>query len=155
MVRIATMSALLVVCKLAFAFAPNIEVVTTLTMVFGSLYGYSTLVATTVFCMADMIIYPFSIDVAISYFIYWNTLALISAIIGKRTHLTWVYIIVGAIGTVVFHLITSTAYVIVFRTAFLPTLLASVPFCIVQIVSTTAFTLVGYRPLYQVLMRFK
>ena len=77
---IAACAATLIVGKFVLSFIPNIEVVTTLVAVYAFVFGFDCLGATAVFCLADLILYPPSLDVAVSYFIYWNLLALIVAL---------------------------------------------------------------------------
>lgn len=152
--RIATMSALLIVGKLALSFVPNVEVVTTLTLVFACVFGYWAVAATTVFCIADMLLYPFAIDVAVAYFVYWNALALVAAAISRRGATeTWVYIIVGAVGTVAFGLLTTLTHTIVYSTPFWAVYASGLAFYAIQLIGSTAFTLVGFKLLCKVLSK--
>ena len=75
------MGALLVVGKFALSFIPNVEVVTTLLVAFSFVFGFDGVIASLIFCTADVILYPPSLDVIVSYYIYWNLLAITVAIL--------------------------------------------------------------------------
>ena len=152
--RIATMSALLIVGKLALSFIPNVEVITTLTLVFACVFGYWAVAATTVFCVVDMFLYPFSPDVAIAYFIYWNLLALVAAVVSRRGITeTWVYIIIGAAGTLLFGLLTTLTHTLFYSTPFWAVYVSGLGFYAVQLIGSTAFTLVGFSLLTKLLSK--
>ena len=155
-VRTAMLSAILVLGKLALSFIPNVEVVTACVLIFSFVFGFETLFATLVFCLLDMIIYSFSLDVALSYFTYWPLLAL-SGIIAKRLGAknAYVYAILGVIGSLMFGIITSAYFSLVFKMPFLAHFLAGIPFYAIQMVSSLAFILIAFSPLCKILSKFK
>lgn len=153
---IAVCAATLVVGKLALSFIPNIEVVTTLIVVYAYVFGCDALGATTVFCALDIIIYPPSLDVIISYFIYWNALAgviiLIKALGANREY---AFIAAAVAMTALFGLLTSFMAHVVLGLPFLPTYLAGIPFYVAQIISTLVFMSVGFNPLRRCLEKVR
>ncbi len=68
--------------KLAFAFLPNIEVVTLLLALFGYVFGLRGVLASIVFVCIETLIYGFGPWV-ISYFIYWPLAAAVFMLLGK------------------------------------------------------------------------
>jgi energy-coupling factor transport system substrate-specific component len=149
---VAIMSAMLVLGKFALSFIPNVEVVTTLVMVFACCFGYRVLGATVVFCTLDMVLYSFSIDVAISYYIYWNALAFVGATMRKfGAKSTYAYLILAIVGTVSFGFITTGVYCIMYGTPFLPMYVSGLVFYAVQLVGNIAFMLVGFAGLCKII----
>ena len=148
----AVMSAMLVIGKLALSFIPNVEVVTTLTIVFGVCFGLRAVAASVVFCTADMFLYAFSLDVAISYFVYWPLLCLSAAVLSAlKVKSLYVYLIVALIGTLFFGLLTSLVFSLLYGVPFIPVYVAGLPFYAFQLVSSLVFMLVGFNPLTKVL----
>lgn len=150
----ALMSAMLIVGKYVLSFIPNIEVVTTLTICFTYVFGYLAVAATMVFCLIDMVLYPFSIDVAISYFIYWNALTIIVATIkkcGVTSHLP--YIILSIIMTLFFGVLTSFMTALIFDLNFLVIYIAGIKFYAFQLLSNLVLMNIGFSPLTKLLSR--
>lgn len=152
----AVMSALLILGKLALSFIPNIEVVTTLIIVFAYVFDWQAIFATLIFCLCDMIIYPFSIDVAISYFIYWNLLAAAAVVMRKCgvTSSAW-YLLLGLVMTALFGVITSAATAIVFNLSFAAIYLSGLLFYALHVFSTLVFMNVAFSPLVKLLEKIK
>ncbi|MBR7141797.1 MAG: hypothetical protein IKD03_06580 [Clostridia bacterium] len=151
---VAIMSGMLVLGKLALSFIPNVEVVTTLVMVFACCFGYRVLGATIVFCTLDMFLYSFSIDVAISYFIYWNALAFIGATMQKfGIKSTYAYLILAIAGTASFGFITTGVYCIMYGAPFFPMYVSGLVFYAIQLVGNIVFMLVGFAPLCKVVKK--
>lgn len=153
---IAVAAATLVIGKLALSFVPNIEVVTTLVIVYAYVFGWDCIGATTIFCILDVVLYPPSPDVIIAYFIYWNALAAVVALIktlGARSE--YIYLLTGVVMTLLFGLITTLCSHIVIGLPFLPTYVAGIPFYVLQVISTLVFTGIGFRPLTKVLQRIR
>ena len=154
--RVAVMSATLIVGKFMLAFIPNIEVVTTLVVVFAFVFKYECVFATLVFCTADAFIYPPTIDVIISYFIYWNLLSILVATLSElKVKKFSVYLVVGLIMTALFGVITSLLYSLFYGVNFFAIYVAGLYFYALQIVSTLVFMLVGFKPLTKVLLKIK
>ena len=154
--RIAVMSATLIVGKFALSFIPNIEVVTTLVIVYAFVFKYDCVFATLVFCTADAFIYPPTIDVIVSYFIYWNLLSiLVSTLSELKVKNFSVYLVVGLIMTALFGVITSLLYSLFYGVNFFAIYVAGLYFYALQLVSTLVFMLVGFKPLTKVLLKIK
>lgn len=154
--RVAVMSATLIVGKFMLAFIPNIEVVTTLVVVFAFVFKYECVFATLVFCTADAFIYPPTIDVIISYFIYWNLLSILVATLSElKVEKFSVYLVVGLIMTALFGVITSLLYSLFYGVNFFAIYVAGLYFYALQIISTLVFMLVGFKPLTKVLLKIK
>ncbi len=152
---IAACAATLIVGKFALSFIPNIEVVTTLVTVYAFVFGFDCLGATVVFCFADLILYPPSPDVAISYFIYWNLLALIVALMSRKIKSEYVYLIAALVMTALFGVLTTLMSHLIIGLPFAVTYLAGIPFYVMQIVSTLVFMSVGFKPLTKVLVKLR
>ena len=136
------------------SFIPNVEVVTTLTIVFGVCFGLRAVAASVVFCTADMFLYAFSLDVAISYFVYWPLLCLSAAVLSAlKVKSLYVYLIVALIGTLFFGLLTSLVFSLLYGVPFIPVYVAGLPFYAFQLVSSLVFMLVGFNPLTKVLKK--
>ncbi len=154
--RIALMSASLVAGKFALSFVPNVEVVTALIIVYGVVFGYESVFATLVFCTLDIFIYPPSLDVIISYYLYFDLLAIISATMSNLGVLNkYAYLALGVLMTALFGVITSAFYSLLFGTPFFAVYLSGLLFYAVHIISTLVFMLVGFTPLKNVLTKIK
>ena len=152
----AVISAILVVSKFALSFIPNVEVVTTLVICFTFVFGFKGVFATFIFCTADILIYPPSIDVIISYYIYWDLLALIVVAFrefGVKNKNA--YLILGLVMTLIFGAITSFFNHLFYGTPFLAVYLAGIYFYAIQLVSTLVFLGVGFTPIVKVLSRIE
>ncbi len=151
-VRTALLSALLVLGKLSLSFIPNIEIVTACVIIFSFVFGFEALFATLIFCALDNIIYSFSLDVTLSYFTYWPALSLVSMLIKKTGGKNaYVYAILGVLGSLVFGIITSAYYSVLFSVPFLAHFLAGIPFYCLQMLSALVFLLAGFTPLVKLL----
>ena len=153
---IALMASMLIVGKFALSFIPNVEVVTTLVICFAFVFKFDSVFATLVFCTADVLIYPPSLDVVISYFLYWNLLSLMIATMSSlNVKNEWVYFIVSLIMTLIFGVITSFFFSLLFKVNFFAVYIAGVYFYLIQIISTTVFMLVAFKPLTNTLEKIK
>lgn len=153
--QIAVMAALLIIGKFALQFVPNIEVVTTFVMVFAYVFGYKTIFATLVFCAIDTILYPLSLDVTVSYFIYWNLLAAVTAAARKLgAESLVVYLVIGLVMTFFFGVLTSFFYYLFFSVSFWAVYAAGLVFYVLHMFSTFVFLTVGFRPLTSTLNKF-
>lgn len=155
-VETAVMSAMLVAGKLALSFIPNVEVVTTLVIVFGVTFGFKAVAATLIFCTADMFLYAFSIDVAIAYFVYWDALAAAAAIMSRAgIKAGYAYLILALVGTLSFGVLTSLTYSLIYSVPFAPVYVFGLPFYAAQLLSSLVFMSVGFAPLCRVLRRIR
>ena len=156
LVETAVMSAMLVAGKLALSFIPNVEVVTTLVIVFGVSFGFKAVAATLIFCTADMFLYAFSIDVAIAYFIYWDALAATAAIMSRLgIKAGYAYLILAFVGTLTFGVLTTLTFSLIYSAPFAPVYVAGLPFYAAQLLSSLVFMSVGFAPLCRVLCRIR
>ena len=150
------MGATLVASKFALSFIPNVEVVTTLLVSFSFVFGFDGVVASLIFCTADVIIYPPSIDVIVSYYVYFNGLAILVAVLkelGVKNNLT--YYILSVVSTAIFGVITSLFYSLFFGTPFIAIYLSGIVYYAIHVVSTAVFMFVGFKPVTNVLTKIK
>ncbi len=111
-VYVACLSALLTVSKLALSFVPNVELVTALIVCYGSALGLAyAFPASVCFCLVEMAIYGVG-SWNILYFVYWPLLAAISSLTLKGNRL-WLALIIGAVGSVLFGVLSACADTIV------------------------------------------
>lgn len=153
-VLVAMMSATLVAGKFALSFIPNVEIVTSLIIIYAFVFRWDAVGATLIFCTLDIILYPPSLDVVISYYIYWDALCL--AVITLRSlGVTGEipYLVTGIVMTALFGLLTTLMSHIVFGIPYWPMYLAGIPFYVTQILSTLVFMLFGFKPLTKLLTR--
>lgn len=149
-------SAILIVSKFALSFIPNVEVVTTLIICFAFVFKYDSIFSTIVFCTADILIYPPSIDVIISYYIYWNLLSLIVATLSSlNIKNEWIYFTLSLIMTLLFGVITSFFFSLFYGVNFLAVYIAGVYFYLIHLISTTVFMLVAFNILTKTLENIK
>lgn len=144
----AIMAAILIVGKYILSFIPNLEIVTTLIVCFAYVLEELSIVATLVFCIVDMIIYPISLDVVISYFIYWNLLALLVVVLkrlGAKGLLP--YLILSLIMTLFFGILTSFMNAILFDLNFWGIYTAGLLYYSIQVLSTLVFMNIGFKPI--------
>ncbi|MBO5889141.1 MAG: hypothetical protein J6Q58_03270 [Clostridia bacterium] len=154
--RIGVMSATLIVGKFALSFIPNVEVITTLIIVYGVVFGFESVFATLIFCTADVFIYPPSLDVIISYYVYFNSLSLLSATLsGIGIKNKSCYLAIAIVMTVLFGVITSFFYSLLFSVNFFGVYLAGLLYYAIHVVSTVVFMSVGFTPLKKILTKIK
>lgn len=150
------MGALLVVGKFALSFIPNVEVVTTLLVAFCFVFGFDGVIASLIFCTADVILYPPSLDVIVSYYIYWNLLAITVAILKELGVKSFIpYFTVAIIFTLLFGVITSFFNSLFYGVNFGAVYLAGLYFYAIHLLSTTVFMIVGFTPITKVLFKIK
>ena len=148
------MGALLVVSKFALSFIPNVEVVTTLLVAFCFVFGFDGVVSSLVFCTLDVIIYPPSIDVIVSYYIYWNLMAITVAVLREFKVRNFTAYFITATGyTLFFGVITSFFNSLFFGVPFGVVYVAGLYFYAIHLVSTAVFMIVGFKPITKILER--
>ena len=114
---IAVLVATLTGGKTVIAFIPNIEIVTTLFIVYTLVFGWrKTMVAAMVFVMIEIIIWPAMPSWIILYFIYWPLMVTVVALLPRKWYRLRVIlsIIIGIIFTVSFGVLSSLIDVIIF-----------------------------------------
>jgi len=114
---IAVLVATLTGGKTVIAFIPNVEIMTTLFIVYTLVFGWrKTMVAAIVFVMIEIIIWPAMPSWIILYFIYWPLMVTVVAILPRKCHRLRVVlsIIVGIIFTISFGVLSSFIDVIIF-----------------------------------------
>ena len=150
------MGALLVVGKFAFSFIPNVEVVTTLLIAYCFVFGFDGVISSLVFCTLDVIIYPPSIDVVISYYIYWNLMAITIATLSKLKVKNFIpHFVTACVYTLLFGAITSLFNSLFFGVPFGAVYVAGLYFYAIHLVSTAVFMIIGFKPVTKVLERVK
>ena len=79
-------AAILVLAKFVIAALPNIEVVTLLIVCFASVFRLrNVLFAVLAFCVCDILIYGFMLDVTILYFVHYPLLATCAYFVSRAT----------------------------------------------------------------------
>ncbi len=149
---VAVMSATLVGGKFALSFVPNIEIVTTLLLVYAFVFGPDAVAAALVFCTCDMLLYPPSLDVILAYYIYWpllTTAGFSLKLAGVKTDAP--YLLTALIFTACFGLLTTATSHFILGLPFWPTYVAGLVFYGLHLVSTLIFMLVAFKPLTRAL----
>ncbi len=150
------MGALLVVGKFALSFIPNVEVVTTLLVAFCFVFGFDGVIASLIFCTADVILYPPSLDVIVSYYIYWNLIAITVVVLKELGVKSFVpYFITAVLYTLSFGVLTSFFNCLFFGVNFGAVYIAGLYFYAVHLLSTAIFMIVGFKPIVKVLTKIK
>lgn len=153
---IAVTSALLIVGKFALSFIPNVEVVTTLIICYAFVFKFDSVFATLIFCTADIFIYPPSLDVIISYYVYWNLLAISVSFLSEiGVKKEWVYIAISGVFTLLFGVITSFFSHLFYGVPFIAIYVSGLNFYALQLLSAVVFTLVGFKPIVKLFLRVK
>ncbi len=148
---VALASALMIASKLALALVPNVELVTLLVVVFSYVYGYPIIISTFVFCTIDILLYPTTPDVIIAYYIYWNALAYVVAMLRTRAHATACYTALAVIATLLFGIITTATYSIFYGVSFFAWYASGLPFFAIHLASSLVTVTVGFSPLTSLL----
>ena len=112
----AVMATLLVLGKLVLAIVPNVEVVTSLTMVFTLVFGFRrTILAVLAFCLVDIFCYPHTPDTIVQYFFHWPLLCGATALVCRWIRRPAVFAalpVLAALMAAAFWLETPTVYVL-------------------------------------------
>lgn len=150
------MGALLVVGKFALSFIPNVEVVTTLLISFCFVFGFDGVIASLIFCTADVILYPPSLDVIVSYYIYWNLLSITVAVLKELNVKSFApYFITATVFTLFFGVLTSLFTTIFYGVNFAGVYLSGLYFYAIHLLSTAVFMIVGFKPVTKTLILIK
>ena len=112
----AVMATLLVLGKLVLAIVPNVEVVTSLIMVFTMVFGFRRAIfAVLAFCLVDILCYPHSPDTIVQYLFHWPLLCGATALVCRWIRNSFIMVLLPALAAVMavaFWLETPTIYVL-------------------------------------------
>lgn len=150
--------------KFALSFLPNIEIVTVLILVYGSVFGvWYVLPATIVFCLTETLLYGFGTWV-VSYFIYWNTLGVLAAVLLKKQKM-WQALILAVCSTLFFGVLTTATDVTImclsqntakdFFNIFAAKYVLGVVFYALHLASAVATVTILYKPFCKLLNKIK
>jgi len=161
---IAVLAAMVVGGKFALQMIPNVEIVTLLLMLFTFVFGLVRgLSVALIFCLLDMVLYPFSVDVAVAYFNYWPFLVAITWILNnvglkkevKKGRSEYINAFVAAGCTVLFGVITSFFFSVFYGTPFVAVYIRGIIFYAIQTVSNFILLLFLFKPLSKLLFKLK
>ena len=147
----AVFGALLMAIQVAIGFLPNIELVTTLTMVFGACCGGYVFISVYVFVLLGGLIYGFNLW-WLGYLYVW----LIPAIVGilmRRVNNPIFHAAFAAIFGLLFGLLMSPPELILGKQEALAYLIAGIPFDIMHCVGNGVLTVLLYSPLKKALAK--
>ncbi len=161
---IALFAATLTGGKLALAAVPNMEIVTILILAYGSVFGvFYVLPATMIFCVVETMLYGFGTWV-VSYFIYWNVLGVLAALLLKKQKM-WQALILGVAATAFFGVLTTAVDVVficinqktvsVFFKYFAAKYMLGIWFYVAHVSSAIVSVLVLYKPLCYILSKYQ
>jgi hypothetical protein len=103
----AMLAATLTSGKLALSFIPNVEIVTLLIVLYSAVFGKKiSVTAVVIFCIVEGLLYGFSYWL-ITYFIYWDALALFAGILSARTKSVVFFTVYAVVMTVFFGILSS------------------------------------------------
>ena len=154
---IAVAAAVITGGKFVIQFIPNVEPVTLLLALYTCVFGFKrTFVISLIFCALDMILYSFSPDVAISYFIYWPLLTVVIKLVNlKKTRSEYINAFASALMTILFGVITSAARSIMTGAPFMEIYLFGLPFFAIHTGANFIIILFAFKPLLKALIRIK
>ncbi|MDR1093302.1 MAG: hypothetical protein LBL66_04050 [Clostridiales bacterium] len=179
---IAVLSAMVVGGKYALQWIPNVEVVTILLMTFTFALGlWRGIVTAVVFCLMDMLLYPFSFAVTVAYFIYWPFILcpaawLVNAVgskrknpavadggagksaaepIAKQVRSAIANAFAAAGCSFLFGIVTTLSYSIIAGAPFIASYVPGVLFFALHIVSNFLIVLFAFKPLSKLLFKLK
>ena len=155
---IALISALLIAGKFVLQFIPNVEIVSSLIIIFTCTLGIKrTLPAVLIFCLLDNLLYPFFFLVTIQYFIHFPLLCVLSKLIirNNKPNLKYNIIFVLFIGlmALAFWIETPIINELFGFTKFMPTMIAGIPFMVPMLISNIAVLAILYLPLCKAVKR--
>lgn len=147
----AVFGALLVAVQVAIGFLPNIELVTTLTMVFGACCGGFVFISVYVFVLLEGLIYGFSLW-WIGYLYVW----LIPAFVGilmRRINNPIIHAAFAAMFGLFFGLLMSPPELILGKHEALAYIIAGIPFDVMHCIGNGVLTVLLYLPLKKALSK--
>ena len=147
----AVFGALLVAVQVAIGFLPNIELVTTLLLVFGSVMGGYTFISVYIFVLAEGLIYGFQ-TWWIGYLYVW-LIPVFVGILMKNCKNPIFHAAFSALFGLLFGLITAPPILLIERNAAIPYIIANIPYDVLHCVGNAILTAILYLPLKSVLQK--
>ena len=147
----AVFGALLLAVQVALGFLPNIELVTTLLMVFGAVCGGYSLISVYVFVLAEGLIYGFA-----PWWMAYTYVWLIPAVVGilmRKCRNPLFPAAFSALFGLLFGLLTAPPVLLIERYSVVPYLVANIPFDIMHCVGNGVLTALLYLPLRSALQK--
>ena len=141
----AVFGALLIAVQVVLGFLPNIELVTTLLMVFGAVCGGYSLISVYVFVLAEGLIYGFA-----PWWIGYTYVWLIPAVLGilmRECKNPLFPAAFSALFGLLFGLLTAPPILLIERYSAVPYLVANIPYDIMHCVGNAVLTALLYLPL--------
>ena len=80
---LAVMAALMVAAKWALNVVPNVELVSLFAALFAYTFGFISIIPITIFCTEELISWGFG-SWAVAYYIYFNLIAIVFALLSRR-----------------------------------------------------------------------
>lgn len=153
--RIALLSAILYVSKVALEFLPNIELVSLLVIVYSLVFGWETILIVAVFNMFELIQWGFG-TWWFSYLYVWPLLSAIAMLLKKlikEEFLIWA-VVSGAFG-LIFGSLFALFYLFVDPKYALAYWISGLPWDVVHCVGNFVLMLILGKPLYKLLNMMK
>lgn len=147
----AVFGALLIAVQVAMGFLPNIELVTTLLMVFSAVCGGYTFISVYVFVLAEGLIHGFG-PWWIGYTYVW-LIPVVVGVIMKKCKNPLLPAAFSALFGLSFGLLTAPPILLIEKYATLPYLVANIPYDILHCVGNGVLTAALYLPLRTVLQK--
>ncbi len=153
--RIALLSAILYVSKVALEFLPNVELVSLLVMIYTLVFGKETFLIVTVFNLFELIQWGFG-TWWVSYLYTWPLLCVVTLLLKKAVKEEFiVWSIVSGMFGLVFGALFAVVYIPVDIAYALTYWISGLPFDVWHAVWNFVLMLVLGKPLYTVLGRMK
>ena len=145
----AVFGALLFAVQVALGFLPNIELITTLLMVFGAVCGKYTFISVYVFVAAEGLMYGFNLW-WIGYLYVW-LIPVFAGILMKNCNNILFHTVFAALFGLLFGVLTCPAELIFGKQAALAYIIAGIPFDVMHCIANGILTLILYLPLKKAL----
>lgn len=153
--RIALLSAILYVSKVALEFLPNIELVSLLVILYSLVFGWETILIVTVFNMFELIQWGFG-TWWFSYLYVWPLLCVITMLLKKLIKEEFViWAIVSGVFGLIFGSLFAVFYLFVDRGYALAYWISGLPWDVVHCVGNFVLMLLVGKPLYKLLKTAK
>lgn len=153
--RIALLSAILYISKVALEFLPNVELVSLLTIIYTLVFGWETLLIVTVFNLFELIQWGLGTWL-ISYLYVWPLLSLATMLLKKlikEEFLIW-SMFAGGFG-LLFGSLFAIVYIPIDASYALAYWISGLPWDVVHCISNFILMLVLGKPLYRLLKKAK
>lgn len=153
--RIALLSAILYVSKVALEFLPNVELVSLLTIIYTLVFGWEAILIVTVFNMFELIQWGVG-TWWVSYLYIWPLLCLITLLLKKlirEEFLIW-SMVAGGFG-LIFGSLFAIVYIPIDPSYALAYWISGLPWDVVHCVANFVLMMILGKPLYKLLRRVK